>query len=118
MSSDESTADPADKRAARPRQAGRNDTSTRARPTQNRQVQLSPGALEEPGGARAQGRARQGRAGQGGMAVVADVHEDGEVRLASGSSGCSINGALGQSTAEEWSLGKGKICGLVGCRWA
>lgn len=27
------------------------------------------------------------------MAVVADVHEDGEVRLASG---CSINGSLGQ----------------------
>lgn len=45
------------------------------------------------------------------MAVVADVHEDGEVRLASG---CSIDGALGQRTAEEWSLEKGKICGLVG----
>ena len=64
-----------------------------ARPTQNRQVQLSPGALEEPGGARR--RAGQDRAGQGRVAwaVVADVHEDGEVRLASG---CSINGALGQ----------------------
>jgi hypothetical protein len=45
------------------------------------------------------------------MAVVADVHEDGEVRLASG---CSINGALAQVLQKSGVWEKGKICGLVG----
>lgn len=44
------------------------------------------------------------------MAVVADVHEDGEVRLASG---CSINGALAQVLQKSGAWEKGKICGLV-----